>query len=175
VCACVRACKEATAAATESTTFLDTPVISELEISQTLQHLNISKANGPDCIINRILKHIEDNIAPSLTYLFNKSLNDCCFPSPWKYAQIIPILKKNDKREIQKKNYRPVSLLSNIGKCVEGIIHTKMYNHFCTHNLLTWRNSGFKKSDSTINQLIYLVHQIHGKRAGHMYGIPGCK
>ena len=94
-----------------------------------------------------------------MTYLFNKSLNDCCFPSPWKNAHIIPIFKKNDKREI--KNYRPVSLLSNIGKCMERIIHTRMYNHFCAHNLLTWRNSGFKKSDSTINQLIYLVHQIH--------------
>ena len=29
------------------------------------------------------------------------------------------------------------------------------------NNLLTWRNSGFKPFDSTVNQLIFLVHKIN--------------
>ena len=30
-----------------------------------------------------------------------------------------------------------------------------------THNILTWRNSGYKLMDSTVNQLVFLCHKIY--------------
>ena len=70
-----------------------------------------------------------------------------------------PIFKKNDRQDV--KNYRPISLLPNIGKVLERLVFTKLYNYCKENNLLTWRNSGYKPFDSTVNQLIFLTHKIY--------------
>ena len=38
-----------------------------------------------------------------------------------------------------------------------------MYQHLETNGILTWRNSGYKRADSTTNQLLYIFHQINKK------------
>ena len=43
----------------------------------------------------------------------------------------------------------------------EKIIFNNLYNYFNTNNLITKNQSGFRPGDSTINQLIYLVNEIH--------------
>ena len=91
--------------------------------------------------------------------LFNLSLSQSKFPSQWKKANVSPIYKKNDRQNDT--NYRPISLLSCIGKILERIVFIKLYEYCMRNNLLTWRNSGYKHLDSTINQLIYLSHQIY--------------
>ena len=60
------------------------------------------------------------------------------------------IFKKDDKQLI--KNYRPISLLPICGKIFEKIIF---------NNLVTKNQSGFSPGDSTTNQLLYLVKEIH--------------
>jgi hypothetical protein len=66
---------------------------------------------------------------------------------------------ENDKQ--QKENYRPISLLSCVGKVMERIVYNELYDYCMANNLLTWRNSGFKRKDSTINQLIHIVNKIY--------------
>ena len=87
------------------------------------------------------------------------SISSHIFPDQWKLANVIPLYKKKDPNHIE--NYRPVSLLSNIGKVLERVIFNRLYSHCKENNLLTWHNSGFKKCDSTINQLTYIVHELH--------------
>ena len=77
----------------------------------------------------------------------------------WKLANVIPIFKKGDKQLI--KNYRPISLLPICGKIFEKIIFNNLYNYLNTNNLITKNQSGFPPSDSTTNQLLYLVNEIH--------------
>ena len=67
--------------------------------------------------------------------------------------------KKNDKQI--KTNYRPISLLSCTGKVLERIVFASLYEYCSGNNLLTWRNSGFKPFDSTINQLTFMVHKMY--------------
>ena len=77
----------------------------------------------------------------------------------WKLANVTPIFKKGDKQLI--KNYRPISLLPICGKMFEKIIFNHLYNHLTTHHLITKNQSGFRPGDSTTNQLIDLVNEIH--------------
>ena len=77
----------------------------------------------------------------------------------WKLANIIPIFKKDDKQLI--KNYSPISLLPICGKIFEKIIFNNLYNYLNTNNLITKNQSGFRPGDSTTNQLLYLVNEIH--------------
>ena len=58
-------------------------------------------------------------------------------------------------------NYRPISLLPLCGKIFEKIIFNNLYKHLTTHHLITKNQSGFQPGDSTTNQLIDLVDEIH--------------
>ena len=77
------------------------------------------KATGPDLIHNRLLIATNDVISVHLTRFFNRCLNESVFPSIWKTAAVTPVLKKGDA--ILCNNYRPISLLSCVGKCSNGV------------------------------------------------------
>ena len=62
--------------------------------------------------------------------------------------------KKGDHQCV--KNYRLVSLLPVFSKMFERLI----FKHFWDNNLFSPIQSGFKESDSCINQLITIIHEI---------------
>jgi hypothetical protein len=94
-----------------------------------------------------------------MTIVFNKVLQAATFPKIWKEANVTPIHKTGNRQDV--KNYRPVSLLSCVGKVLERLIFDKIYKMCEEKGLLTWRNSGYKKKDSTANQLLYIVNNIY--------------
>ena len=134
-------------------------IFSPVKVYDVLKQLKINKSNGPDHISNRMLKETAEVMAAPLSDLFNKSMQTSRFPLTWKRANVAPIHKKSDRQV--KENYRPISLLSCVGKVMERIIFNELYEYFQEHNLLTWRNAGFKKHESTINQLLLMVHKIY--------------
>jgi hypothetical protein len=56
-------------------------------------------------------------LSKPLAQLFSKSLQTSTFPDIWKIASVVPVSKNGVKDLIQ--NYRPISLLSIIGKSME--------------------------------------------------------
>ena len=58
------------------------------------------------------------------------------------------------------KNYRPISLLPVFGKIFEKSLFNNLYPYPITNNLISDKQSGFKKGDSTVNQLLYVCHEI---------------
>ena len=52
------------------------------------------------------------------------SFNEGKFPTQLKSANVIPVFKKGDKLEVN--NYRPISLISNISKVIEKLIHRRL-------------------------------------------------
>ena len=133
--------------------------ITEEEVRNVLRKLKTDKAVGPDGISNKLLKMTVGSIVPSLTKLFNTVLRSSRYPAIWKQANITPIFKKGNRQD--KENYRPVSLLSNVGKVFERLIFDKLYTFCEERSILTWRNSGYRKMDSTSNQLIHVVNNIY--------------
>ena len=133
--------------------------IVDKDIIDAMKTMKLSGANGPDNISNRILKETITSICVPLKMLFNKSLNTATFPDKWKEAYVTPVFKSGDRQD--KSNYRPISLLSNLGKLLERIVFKKLYEYCKENNLLTWRNSGYKKLDSTVNQMIFISHKIY--------------
>ena len=59
------------------------------------------------------------------------------------------------------KNYRPISLLPICGKILEKLIFNHLYKYLHANNLITKNQSGFRPGDSTSNQLLYLIDEIH--------------
>ena len=57
-------------------------------------------------------------------------------------------------------NYRPISLLSIVGKTMESCVHKHLYNYIVTNQLSTPLQSGFREGDSTTNELLHTYHTI---------------
>ncbi len=132
--------------------------ISPKDVTDAISMINVSKASGPDLISPRLLREGSLELSVPLSVFFNRLLNASHFPSSWKQANVIPIFKKSDPTNPQ--NYRPISLLSCIGKLMERCVHKYLYNFASTNNKLTSCQSGFIKGDSTVNQLTYIYNDI---------------
>ena len=101
----------------------------------------------------------DDSVILPLKIIFSDILSTSNYPNLWKVANVIPIYKKGDKQLI--KNYRPISLLPICGKILEKIIFNHLYSYLIANRLITINQSGFRPGDSTTNQLLYLVDEIH--------------
>ena len=132
--------------------------VTEEEIKDIILNLDPNKASGPDLISNKMIKPVVTVIVKPLCILFNRSLREAVFPDIWKLGNLVPLFKKGDRSKTS--NYRPVSLLSNIGKIQERIVFKHMYNHFVNNNLLFKYQSGFRPGHSTTYQLVDIFHHI---------------
>ena len=66
--------------------------------------------------------------------------------------------KKNDKQLAE--NYLPISLLPIFGKIFEKTVFNKIYHFLLEERVLNPNQSGFCPSDSCINQLLAITHEI---------------
>jgi len=112
---------------TEMDTILGNMTISVMEVHRLLKELNPHKAKGPDDIATFILKKCAEELAVSLTNLFNLSLMTGELLIDWKIADIIPIFKRKGSRD-RALNYRSVSLTSALCKIMEKILRRKLSN-----------------------------------------------
>ena len=81
-------------------------------------------------------------------------MNDGIFPNIWKIAHVSPLHKKGPE------NYRPISLLSCVGKVLERCVHSRVLNYWNVNNIITPSQSEFMPGDSTVNQLTTIYHDL---------------
>ena len=138
---------------------IDHITIENDEIISLIRKINPNKATGSDGISGQMLLLCDESIILPLQIIFTNILTTSIYPDVWKIANVTPIFKKGDKQLI--KNYRPISLLPICGKILENIIFNNLYSYLHTNNLITKNQSGFRPGDSTTNQLLYLLDEIH--------------
>ena len=129
---------------------------SELEVFAALRSLNPDKALGPDGIPGRILKETAQQIAPSLTLLFNKSLHSAVVPDEWKLANVVPVFKRGIKEHVQ--NYRPISLLCIVSKVLERCVLNHIWEHL--QEIINDHQHGFMPGRSCTSQLVGVLDKI---------------
>ena len=129
---------------------------SELEVFATLRSLNPDKAPGSDGIPGRILKETAQQIAPSLTLLFNKSLHSAVVPDEWKLASAVPVFKRGIKEHVQ--NYRPISLLCIVSKVLERCVLNHIWEHL--QEIINDHQHGFMPGRSCTSQLVGVLDKI---------------
>ena len=132
------------------------PVITSDPLHDILKSLPVGKSSGPDHISGQILSKVSTEIAAPLCNLFNSCIARSLFPKAWKEAHVTAVYKKGDPSLAT--NYRPISLLSVIGKVFEKLLFRQIFNHLVTINFLTPFQSGFLPGDSTVNQLTYIYN-----------------
>ena len=138
---------------------IDHITIDNDEIISLIRNLDPNKATDSDGISGQMLLLCDDSVILTLNIIFKNILLTSIYPDLWKLADVTPVFKKGDKQLI--KNYRSISLLPICSKIFEKIIFEKLYSYLNANNLLTKNQSGFRPGDSTTNQLLYLVNEIH--------------
>ena len=80
------------------------------------------------------------------------------FVSVWKTVTVTPVLKKGDA--IMCNNYRPISLMSCVGKVFERCVYRHIYRFLIPNNIITPSQFGFLPGESTTNQLLRIYENL---------------
>ena len=121
-------------------------------VAKIIRNLNVNKAYGHDDIYIRMTKMYDESLERPPSITFRNSLNSYVYPSTWKRANVIPIHKKDDKQCVN--NCRPLSLLPAFEKNFEKLIFSEIYSFLDREKLLNTNQSGFRPSNSCVNQLL---------------------
>ena len=135
-------------------------IFKKSELEMVIKTLPKNKASGIDEIPYEFLCHLNENFSNYLLKIINSCWTSEKFPTNWKHAIILPFIKPN-KDPAQPASYRPLSLLSNIGKIFEKLILNRMYWYLENNTLLPEYQTGFRKERSTEDQLARLEHSIN--------------
>ena len=75
----------------------------------------------------KLMKKVAEGIAPSVTNLYNRCIENSNWPAIWKRGELTPIFKKGDKHNVE--NYRPITTLSIIDKVFESLLSKQDRQH----------------------------------------------
>ena len=117
-----------------------------------------NKAPGIDKVPIRVIKDCLPVIAPWIASIINKSLVNNIFPSAWKIAEVIPILKEGDHE--QANNNRPISLLPVLSKVRERVALNQLTSYLTINLRFSVHQSGNKTWHSTETSLIHSTDSI---------------
>ena len=110
-----------------------------LGTNSSLDILNI------DC---KLLKLAAECIAPTLTHLFNISLQCGIVPSDWKYSRVTPIYK--GAGEVKNcSNFRPISVIGHIAKMLEKEVQCQLMSYLIEHDFISLDQYAYRKFHST--------------------------
>ena len=74
------------------------------------------------------MKKVAEGIAPSVTNLYNRCIENSNWPAIWKRGELTPIFKKGDKHNVE--NYRPITTLSIIANVFESLLSKQITHYF---------------------------------------------
>ncbi len=149
--------------------FFITPT-DKIEIIGIINDIDINKSTGPHSIPSNILHLIKTNVSEPLTYLINLSFEKGVFFDNLKISKTIPIFKDKGSK-LDCCNYRPISLLSNINKIIEKLMHSRLYKFLSIHNCLYDQQFGFRNKHSTTHALTDLTEDIRNALDNNTFAI----
>ena len=139
----------------------DDPLVGQIHVEEILENLKKCKnksAPGEDTITYQMLKKVPKNILAILSSIFTTCLRIGYFPDNWKKASV-SMLPKPGKDSTIVKNYRPISLISCVGKVFERIIANRLSSYMERKKLFSPFQSGFRKGRMTAEQLLRLIEE----------------
>ena len=117
------------------------------------------KAQEGDEIVNEYLKITKDCMLPKYASLFNFILDTGHIPDQWLEGKIQPIYK-NKGDPLDPNNYRPITLLSCLGKLFTATLNDRLSNFLGENDLLKENQAGFRKDYSTVDNIFSLYSLI---------------
>ena len=134
---------------------------SRMELADAIHRAKDSSPGG-DGIHYQMLKHLGSDSLDFLLDVYNQIWLRQRFPSTWRRAIIVAILKPG-KEANNGNNYRPIALTSCLCKIMERMVNQRLNWFLEYHQLIDRNQCGFRPSRGTIDHLVRLEEEI--KRA----------
>ena len=151
---------------------LDTCCVSDTLYNVPLTHTELSRSIGAltnsspghDNVANAFLKRLPAPFLDQLLYVFNVSYMTGVVPDDWKIGTICPIPKPG-KNPLAVTGYRPITLLSSVGKLMERMLKVRLEHFLESNGVFSCYQTGFRRGRSTADALVLLRHFIAGALA----------
>jgi len=142
------------------------------EISNIIASMNNNnKTPGEDGITGVIYNHAFKRVPTFITTIYNGCLKQGIFPTKWKKAKMIPIIKPEKENSYEVSKYRPISLLNIGGKVLEKLMINRINHHIFTTEYINKNQYGFRPQTSTIDAVMALKDYTEcPRRNGQNFG-----
>jgi len=109
------------------------------------------KAPGEDGNTGDIYNYTFKILPKSITAMYNGCLRHGVFPTRWKRAKLMPIIKPGKENNYEVSKYRPISLLNVGDKVLEKVIVSRINHHVYTNDYINKNQYVFTPQTSTID------------------------
>jgi hypothetical protein len=145
---------------------LDQP-ISDLEVFSALRALKPGTAPGRDGMPVDMLRSAADainnnelrgdnTVVSAISLMFNFILERECWPTRWADGDVVPLYKGKGSNRLDPGNYRPITLLSVVGKLFGLIINKRLVTFAEATDLTADEQGGFRAFRGTPDQVLIL-------------------
>ncbi|XP_065570328.1 uncharacterized protein LOC136033509 [Artemia franciscana] len=138
-------------------------------LEDIIKSLKPLKAPGPDGIVSLAIQKNFGVLSPTLLKIYNACLSLKYFPRAWKEANVIVLLKRGISNDGISSSYKPISLLSHLGKFLEKITLNRVFETNLESEWISNEQFGFVKSRSTIDSLNKLVTIVENDQKSKRY------
>lgn len=125
------------------------------EVRESLRQLHRGKAEGSDGISAELLKEGGAGMVQSLHYLCSLMFTAAEVPMDWLRGVVVPLHKDGDRR--LPLNYRPITLLSLVGKVYTGVLCERLTGWSERHGVLVPEQGGFRPGRGCPEQVFALT------------------
>jgi ribonuclease HI len=119
-----------------------------------------STSPGTDGITVRLLKASWEHIREHIRRLFEACLRTGYHPVPLRTAEVVMLRKPDKKNYTDPRAWRPIALLSCIGKGLERLVARRMARIALQHTVISPQQAGALPTRSATDLLACLVHEI---------------
>ena len=126
------------------------------DISKIIKSFDGKKVQGYNMVPMKLFKKSAQHIAPDIARLINNSVMESIFPGDLKFAEVSSLFKKKDN--LNKINYRPVSILITLSKIFEKAMSLQLTDHF--NHIFAASLSAFHKGYSCQSALLNMIEHF---------------
>ena len=128
--------------------------ISLKELEDNIKELKSGKAEGIDGITNEMIQNTGPLARKMILEMFNNVMTGAQIPSDWKIGDIVLILKKPPRTDIN--NYRPITLISCVSKLLTKILAKRVSTAVGKEDIIGPEQSGFRPHRSCSDNIFIL-------------------
>jgi hypothetical protein len=139
----------------------DPPLFSGQEIAEASARIKSGKAPGPDNLTPEVDKRSIEAAPEYFKQVFNNLLRQNEFPEDWKRTALV-LIDKPKKSSEEETKYRPICLISALGKVYENLINKRLMEDIEQCGGLGRKQFGFRKNRSTVDAIEEVLSTVRG-------------
>lgn len=133
-------------------------LITNEELLQAVSRIKLGKAPGPDHLTAEAVRIIAEEIPDVLLKVLNTLLLQQSFPAKWKEATVVLLWK--GKPMDSSSAFRPICLISILGKLYERVIKCRLEQELNRNGGLSNMQFGFVKGKSAVHAIRTVVEKV---------------